>query len=104
VVPGTPVLGASGAVFGMLGALLVLIRRFGGNATQILVVLGINLALGFFVSGIAWQAHIGGFIAGAAVTAVFVRTRSQKQRGVQVAATLGIAAALLAVMAISGSI
>ena len=101
VVPGTPVLGASGAIFGMLGALLVLIRRFGGNATQILVVVGINLALGFFISGIAWQAHIGGFIAGAALTAVFVRTRSVAQRGIQVAASIGIAAALLATIAVS---
>lgn len=101
VVPGTPVLGASGAIFGMLGALLVLIRRFGGNATQILVVVGINLALGFFIAGIAWQAHIGGFIAGAALTAVFVRTRSVTQRGIQVAASIGIAAALLATIAVS---
>jgi membrane associated rhomboid family serine protease len=103
IVPGTPVLGASGAIFGMLGALLVLIRRFGGNATQILVVVGINLVIGFLVPGVAWQAHIGGFIAGAALTAIFVRTRSEKQRGVQIAATVGIGL-LLAAIAISPSL
>jgi membrane associated rhomboid family serine protease len=100
LVPGNPVLGASGAIFGMLGALLVLIRRFGGNATQILVVVGINLVIGFVLPGVSWQAHIGGFVAGAALTAVFVRTRSVKQRGLQVAASVGIALALLAIIAV----
>ena len=104
VVPGNPVLGASGAIFGMLGALLVLIRRFGGNATQILVVVAINMVIGFVLPGVAWQAHIGGFIAGAALTAIFVRTRSEKQRGVQVAATIGIGLVLLAVIGISQSL
>ena len=104
VVPESPVLGASGAVFGMLGALLVLIRRFGGNATQILVIVGINLVIGFVLPGVAWQAHIGGFIAGAALTAVFVRTRSPKRRGIQVAATVGIGLALVAAIAISQSL
>lgn len=101
IVPNVPVLGASGAIFGMLGALLILIRRFGGSSTQILVVVGINLVIGFVLPGVAWQAHIGGFIAGAALTAVFVGTRSPRQRGIQVAATLGIAVALLAVIAIT---
>ena len=104
VVPGNPVLGASGAIFGMLGALLVLIRRFGGNATQILVVVAINMVIGFVLPGVAWQAHIGGFIAGAALTAIFVRTRSEKQRGLQVTASIGIALALLAVIGVSQSL
>ena len=104
LVPENPVLGASGAIFGMLGALLVLIRRFGGNATQILVVVGINLVIGFVLPGVAWQAHIGGFIVGAALTAVYVRTRSEKQRGLQVAATAGIALVLLAAIGISQSL
>ena len=103
VVPSNPVLGASGAIFGMLGALLVLIRRFGGNATQILVIVGINLVIGFIVPGVAWQAHVGGFLIGAALTAVFVRTRNEKQRGIQVAAAAGIAIALIAVIGISQS-
>ncbi len=101
IVPGTPVLGASGAIFAMLGALLVLIRRFGGNASQILIVVGINLVIGFVLPGVAWQAHIGGFIAGAALTAIFVRTRSEKQRPLQVAATAGIGVILVAIIAIS---
>jgi len=104
VVPGNPVLGASGAIFGMLGALLVLIRRFGGNASQILVVVAINMVIGFVLPGVAWQAHIGGFIAGAALTAIFVRTRGEKQRGRQVVASIGIALALLAVIGVSQSL
>ena len=101
LLPWVPVLGASGAIFGMLGALLVLIRRFGGNATQIMVVIGINLVIGFVLPNIAWQAHIGGFIAGAALTAIFVRTRSAKQRPVQVIAAVGIVVVLLAIIAVA---
>ena len=98
--PGITVLGASGAIFGMLGALFVLIRRFGGNATQIVILVVLNLAIGFIVPGLAWQAHIGGLLVGAAVTAVFVRTRAERQRRLQVIASLGIAAALLATIAV----
>jgi len=98
--PGITVLGASGAIFGMLGALFVLIRRFGGNATQIVILVVLNLAIGFIVPGLAWQAHIGGLLVGAAVTAVFVRTRAERQRRLQVLASIGIAAALLATIAV----
>jgi membrane associated rhomboid family serine protease len=98
--PFVPVLGASGAIFGMLGALFVLIRRFGGNVSQIVILVVLNLAIGFIVPGLAWQAHIGGLLVGAAVTAVFVRTRAERQRGLQVIASVGIAAALLATIAV----
>ncbi len=61
------VLGASGAVFGLFGALLVVLRRFDQKATQIFILIGINLVLGFVIPGISWQGHIGGLIVGAAM-------------------------------------
>ena len=57
--------GASGAVFGLFAALLVLNRHLGRSSAGIVVVLAINAVLGFVVPGIAWQAHLGGAITGA---------------------------------------
>jgi len=61
----TPVVGASGAVFGLFGALFVVQKKRGGDVRQIIVLLVINAALGFIIPNIAWQAHLGGLIAGA---------------------------------------
>ena len=64
--------GASGAVFGLFGAVFVLQRLGGSDTTAILTLLGINLVYGFMVSGISWQGHIGGAIAGVCATWVLV--------------------------------
>ncbi|MEZ2372759.1 rhomboid family intramembrane serine protease [Arthrobacter sp. RCC_34] len=77
--PVVGVVGASGAIFGLFGAMLLVQRRRGGPMTQLWVLLAINLAFGFLVSGIAWQAHLGGLVTGAACAAVLVGTgRSQR--------------------------
>ena len=65
--------GASGAVFGLFGAVFVLQRLGGSDTTAILTLLGINLVYGFMVSGISWQGHIGGALAGVGATWVLVR-------------------------------
>ncbi|WNB85578.1 rhomboid family intramembrane serine protease [Cellulomonas sp. ATA003] len=67
----TAVVGASGAVFGLFGAVLVVLRRLGGDARQILVFLAINAALGFVLPNIAWQAHLGGLVTGLVLGAAF---------------------------------
>lgn len=58
--------GASGAVFGLLGAMAVGLWRHGVNpfSTQIGTLLLINLGLTFFVGGISIGGHLGGLIAG----------------------------------------
>ncbi|WP_431278853.1 rhomboid family intramembrane serine protease [Leifsonia poae] len=74
--PTQPVVGASGAIFGMFGAFFIIQRRMGGDATQLLVLIGINLVIGFIPGlGIAWQAHVGGLIGGALVGLIYVETR-----------------------------
>ena len=65
--------GASGAVFGLFGAVFVLQRLGGADTTPILTLLGINLVYGFLASGISWQVHIGGAVAGVAATWVLAR-------------------------------
>ncbi|MGG5172442.1 rhomboid family intramembrane serine protease [Pseudarthrobacter sp. J1738] len=64
MVPVIGVVGASGAIFGLFGAMVVIQRHRGGDIRQLLVLIGINAVLGFMVSGIAWQAHLGGLITG----------------------------------------
>ena len=82
--PFTPVVGASGAIFGLMGAFLVIQRRLGGNATQLLVLVGINLVIGFIPGfNIAWQAHIGGMIGGAVLGLIYVQTRRIRQKSLQ---------------------
>lgn len=97
--PQTAVIGASGAIFGLFGALFVIQRSFGGANAQLLVVLALNLVLGFVVPGISWQAHIGGLLVGALVSWILVQTRDQSRRGRQ-ARYLGLVAAGLAVIAV----
>ena len=93
--PGSVVVGASGAIFGLLGAFFVIQRRLGGNSMQLLVVVGLNLVLGFIVPGVAWQAHLGGLIVGAGVAAIYTATRRRQQRTVQAVAIAGVAVALV---------
>lgn len=95
--PNGGVLGASGAIFGLMGAFFVIQRGLGGNNAQILIVIAINLASGFFISGISWQAHVGGLVAGAAVALVYLRTRRPAQRSTQMLLVAGIVAVLVAI-------
>ena len=78
--PTSAVVGASGAIFGLFGALFVIQRSFGGANAQLLIVLGLNLVMGFIVPGISWQAHIGGLITGAVVANIMVKTRGEEPR------------------------
>ncbi len=72
------VVGASGAVFGLFGALLVLNRRLGRSSAGMWVVIGINAVLGFVLPAIAWQAHLGGLLTGALVAAIYAALGRQR--------------------------
>jgi membrane associated rhomboid family serine protease len=76
---GTAVYGASGAVFAVLGAVAMVQRRLGIDTRTLVVLIVINLALGFVVPGIAWQAHVGGLIVGAATGWIFVTNRGPRR-------------------------
>jgi membrane associated rhomboid family serine protease len=72
--PNAVTVGASGAIFGILGAALVLERQgsyvLGGSAMGLII---INLVLSFVLSGISIGGHIGGLIGGAACMLVLSR-------------------------------
>jgi membrane associated rhomboid family serine protease len=96
--PGTPVLGASGAIFGLLGAFFVISRKLGGNSTQLLIIIVLNLAIGFLPgTNVAWQAHLGGVIVGAALGLIYLATRRRNQRMLQVLSVIGVFVALVAI-------
>ncbi|HZQ89671.1 MAG TPA: rhomboid family intramembrane serine protease [Gaiellaceae bacterium] len=74
--PTTPVVGASGAIFGVLGAMLILewqaTGRLAGNAlTWIVLNLVINFAYNGVGGNISVGGHIGGLIGGILVTLAF---------------------------------
>jgi membrane associated rhomboid family serine protease len=94
------VVGASGAVFGLFGAVLVALRRLGRDATQIVVVLVINAVLGFVIPGIAWQAHLGGLLTGLALGGAFAYAPRGNRRTVGVVA-VAVVAVLLVVLALA---
>jgi membrane associated rhomboid family serine protease len=87
-------LGASGAVFGLFGAWFVVSRRLRLDSRGIIVLIVINLVLGFVVPRIAWQDHIGGLITGAAITAAYAYAPRSRRFLVQGAATVAILALL----------
>lgn len=97
IAPTISVVGASGAIFGLMGAFFVIQRGLGGNNLQLVLVLGLNLVIGFVVPGIAWQAHIGGLIVGALVALVFIKTRRPALRNRQWVLLAGLVAALIVI-------
>ena len=95
--PGQGVVGASGAIFGLMGAFLVIQRRLGGNATQLLILVGINLVIGFLPGlNVSWQAHVGGLIGGAIIGLIYVQTRRIRQKSLQTLLIAAFAAVLVA--------
>ena len=78
----TSMLGASGAIFGLMAAYLIFLRALKLNAGQMYIIIGINLVLGF-IPGIAWEAHVGGLIAGGATAFVLAYTRKREQKNLQ---------------------
>jgi membrane associated rhomboid family serine protease len=56
--------GASGAVFGLFGAMVVVGKRIGADIRSIVVIIGLNFVFGFALGGVDWRAHLGGLIGG----------------------------------------
>ncbi|WP_346620835.1 rhomboid family intramembrane serine protease [Blastococcus montanus] len=91
--PLRPVAGASTAIYGLLGALGVLMVLRRQDVRGILVLLGINVFISF-LPGVSLLGHLGGLVTGAAVAGLLVLTR-RRPAGVQVAALAVVCVALL---------
>jgi membrane associated rhomboid family serine protease len=103
-----PTIGASGAIFGLMGAALVQLHADGEDPfrTDIGFLVIINLGLGFVLSGVSIGGHIGGLIGGVAVMSAIRFADSQRlprwsAYGICVVIAV---AAIVASIAISGNI
>jgi len=94
-----PMVGASGAVFGLFGALIVLNRHLGRSSGPMFGVLAINAVIGFIIPGIAWQAHLGGLLTGIALAAAIAATAAPSRRQLQLPAL----AAVLVLVAVAAA-
>ncbi|MFF7682492.1 rhomboid family intramembrane serine protease [Microbacterium sp. NPDC007973] len=115
--PGVWTVGASGAIFALFGALLVIGRHLGADIRVIAILIAINFAWPFVLAGInaigsgnfasslaaigiSWQAHLGGLVTGAVVGVIYSRTRAQRQRGLQTGLLVAVTVVLIALLAI----
>jgi membrane associated rhomboid family serine protease len=100
--PNTPTIGASGAVFGVAGAALIVMRARGISAWQtgLPLFLAINLVIGFQTAGISIGGHIGGLIGGMAAATVVVDLAERRRSELLAAAGLVALAAAAAVGAV----
>ena len=77
------VVGASGGIFGLMGAYLTIMvaLKERDNVRSVMVLIGVNVIYGFIMPGISWQAHLGGFIAGAIATLLCIAPQLMRSRG-----------------------
>jgi membrane associated rhomboid family serine protease len=96
--PTVGVAGASGAVFGLMGGLVVVLRRLRFPLGQVLGLIAVNIVISVVIPGISLIGHLGGLVIGAAATAGLVyapaRNRTAVQAGVLALLTVLVLAAM----------
>ena len=97
--PLSPVVGASGAFYGLMGAYFVVLRKIGARSNQLVGLIATNLVFSFMFPGISWQGHVGGLLAGGAVASLYAATREPKQQAAQKLGLIAITA-IFVVMAV----
>ncbi|WP_229674243.1 rhomboid family intramembrane serine protease [Nakamurella endophytica] len=95
-----PTVGASGAIFGVMGAMVVTFRRLRLDPRQLFGLLAVNLVISFALPGISWQAHIGGLLTGAAAGAVMVYPPARNRTAWQVGGSVALVVLLGVVTAV----
>jgi membrane associated rhomboid family serine protease len=98
--PQDSVAGASGAVFGLMGGLAVVLKRMRVPAGQVIGLIAVNIAISVLIPGISLIGHLGGLVVGAIATAVLVYAPARNRVAVQAAALGGLTLLVLAVIAI----
>ena len=102
--PGIPTIGASGAVFALMGAAVVGLRNRGINPwrTDIGTLVLLNLAITFFLPGISVGGHVGGLLSGMAVGKLVFVGHEHRRRATVLATLAAIAMFALAIVLSAG--
>ena len=99
--PNQAVAGASGAVFGLMGALAVVLQKLRIPASQVIVLVAVNVGISLVIPGISLIGHLGGLVAGAAATAALVYAPARNRTVVQVAALVGLTVVLVLLIGVT---
>ena len=91
--------GASGAVWGVMGAVLVVVVRLKLNPQPVLAVIAINAVISF-LPGVSLLGHLGGFVVGVLATAALLYAPRDRQLPVQIGALVGIGVVLVGLAAL----
>ncbi len=88
--------GASGAIFGLFGAIFVVARKLNLDVRSIAAVVIINLVFTFAgpalgTGAISWQGHIGGLITGAGIAAAYVYAPRARRTAIQIGVSVAFA-------------
>jgi membrane associated rhomboid family serine protease len=91
--------GASGAIFGIMGAYVVLAHRRRQPLAIVVVLIAVNLVIGF-TGGIDWRDHLGGLAVGVVVALAYDVAGNRRQAAQRVALTVGSSLVVLALLAL----
>ncbi|HEY2576500.1 MAG TPA: rhomboid family intramembrane serine protease [Streptosporangiaceae bacterium] len=99
--PTEQALGASGAIFGLLGAWFVVARRLRVDSRWLVTIVVLNLGFDLLLrSQIAWQAHVGGLLTGGLLMAAFAYAPRERRALLQVGATVALVALMVVAVVI----
>jgi membrane associated rhomboid family serine protease len=94
----TATAGASGAIFGLFGAMLIVGRRLQMDIGWVAAIIGINLVFTFTIPRISWQGHVGGLITGLLVACAYVYPAPGIRNRVQALVSIALLALFVALI------
>lgn len=98
--PAQATLGASGAIFGLMGALVVLAIKIKGDVRSIMMWIGLNLVITFSVPNISWQGHLGGLLGGAILAGAIVYAPKDGRTWIQWGSVVAVSAVAIALIVV----
>jgi membrane associated rhomboid family serine protease len=92
------VAGASGAIFGLMGAMLVVLLRRRSSPGPVMTIIALNVFISITVPGISLLGHIGGLVVGALITAGLLYAPRERRNAWQAGAVVAVLLVLLSLV------